>query len=128
MKKIDKKCSQYLYPSKLAQIPQLLLENICPCSIMFSFSCHKTSQLTASLSFMHDIFFSRTNFCARMSVTQNCKKILFFFSQCDRPFAEGKDKTQVCGAVTMNEPKITCCFTNSLWKWLNMRPFLSMFL
>ena len=42
MKKMDKKYSQYLYPTKLAQIPQLLLENICPCENKRKFTSTKT--------------------------------------------------------------------------------------
>ena len=42
MKKIDKKYSQYLYHTKLAQIPQLLLKNICPCENKRKFTSTKT--------------------------------------------------------------------------------------
>ena len=42
MKKIDKIYSQYLYPTKLAQIPQLLLKNICPCENKRKFTSTKT--------------------------------------------------------------------------------------
>ena len=42
MKKIDKKYFQYLYHTKLAQIPQLLLKNICPCENKRKFTSTKT--------------------------------------------------------------------------------------
>ena len=42
MKKIDKKYFQYLYHTKLAQIPQLLFKNICPCENKRKFTSTKT--------------------------------------------------------------------------------------